>query len=973
MAETRDHYRNALNAAVDILRAESARTDDMISRVASWAAQAQAGFDARASVDVERLKAELRHRFSVTAESATALDDRTEHRPWLPARRGEIGWRLWNRYVTYLERDFGMPPAVVASHAELTDMILDRLEDARREPPWDRRGMVVGSVQSGKTANYLGLICKAIDAGYKLVVVLAGLHNNLRAQTQLRMDEGVLGWDTQKDRRLNTGSSRIGVGKLPDEVPAVHSLTNSSESGDFKKTVADAVGVTLGSDPVVLVMKKNVGLLGHLSRWILAVAGRDDRATGRRWVPNVPLLLIDDEADNASINTRARPGADAADSVSATNGSIRKLLDGFEKSAYVGYTATPFANIFIDPDAGTPEHGEDLFPRSFIINVKPPTNYVGPGRVFGIDGDPDAGVESSVGLPIVRELDDFATSFPPKHDKRHVPPDLPESLRLAIRCFILTCAARRARGQATSHNSMLVHVTRFQDVQGHVVRLVGEEVAGLKRRIELGDGRRKPGLREELEALWRQEYEPVSRATGADAGPGVAWDAVAKELHTAASKIDVLTINGRAKEALEYREHEAEGRTVIAIGGDKLSRGLTLEGLSISYFLRTSRMYDTLMQMGRWFGYRTGYLDLCRLFTTKMLVGWYRHIALAEQELRRQFDYMVHTGATPLQYGLRVRAHPGGMIVTALNKMVHARDLTVSWAGELPQTHVVPKEPDAILANLQATGSLLTSLGPPGSVLPNSTLVWQRVPASQVADYLETLRFPRESAGPTGDRPAAFIRAQFGKSPPELVDWTVMLISKSDAEQQRNIAGHAVGLTVRNPAGQGESALHLKNANILGRGDDALDFVGRRFDRAWLDAVIAKPELEADREWLEAQLGQDAWDVSLALTLLWQGPDVQKVRRPQAGRTEHPNGHVVRVLRPPRTGLLLIYPLSPPPKIVHAAALKIADEPTGLDPNGPPIIGVAASFPTSPTAVSVEYLANTVLGPEMQDDEAYAD
>jgi hypothetical protein len=484
--------------------------------------------------------------------------------------------------------------------------------------------MVVGSVQSGKTANYIGLINKAVDAGYKLIIVLAGIHENLRSQTQLRVDEGVLGFDTQKSRRLNQDNRWIGVGKLPGERLHIHSLTSSAEEGDFNKSIAENIGVMIGSDPVVLVVKKNTkkgnetrpdsGPLGNLLSWILHVAGTDDPTSGRRMVKNVPLLLIDDEADNASINTRGRREANQDDvDVSAINGKIREILKSFEKSAYVGYTATPFANIFVNPDAETPKHGEDLFPRSFIINVNAPSNYVGPAKVFGLRGDADAGIEARDGLPIVRHVplgigelpvNDYAApdAFPPKHKKDHVPTRLPGSLQTAIRAFVVAAAARRARGQGLKHCSMLVHVTRFVDVQNRTVELVKAELRGLQRRLEHGDGQRRPTLMEEFEALWQSDFVPVTKALGPDAGPPVTWEQVAAELHAAAAKIVVMPINGYAAEALDYKEHEVQGRSVIAIGGDKLSRGLTLEGLTVSYFLRTTRMYDTLMQMGRWFG-----------------------------------------------------------------------------------------------------------------------------------------------------------------------------------------------------------------------------------------------------------------------------------------------------------------------------------------------------------------------------------
>lgn len=973
MANTHDYQANARNLAVDILRKEKTKTPELIQQTAARAAQAQTLFDPTALVDVEQLTAELRHLFSVGSEDATALDDFTEHEPWLPSRRAQIQWRFWNRYMTYLERDFGMPPAVVSNLDDLTNMVLERLEDPKRGTTWDRRGMVVGSVQSGKTANYTGLICKAVDAGYKLVIVLAGIHSNLRAQTQLRIDEGVLGFDTQKSRKLNTDSRWIGVGKLPGDRLVVHSLTSSAENGDFNRTMAENIGVMLGGDPVVLVVKKNSRLLGNLLKWVLHVAGADDDSAGKRTIKNVPLLLIDDEADNASINTRAKPGAEDADSVTAINGKIRRILDAFETSSYVGYTATPFANIFINPAAETPEHGKDLFPRSFIINVKAPSNYVGPARVFGLDGDPDAGISGSNGLPVVREIDDFGAAFPPKHTIEQVPAALPDSLKRAIRCFILTCAARRARGQEKKHNSMLVHVTRFVGVQQRVVALISHELKALQLRIELGDGSRVPTISDELEELWNEEFVPVTQTLGDEAGKPLAWAEVHEQLHAAAAKIVVLPINGFAKEALDYKEHEAEGRSVIAVGGNKLSRGLTLEGLSISYFLRTSRMYDTLMQMGRWFGYRPGYLDLCRLFTTRTLKDWYRHIALAEEELRREFDYMVAAGLTPENYGLRVRTHPGGMIVTALNKMSHGQTLELSWAGVLAQTTQLPKEAGKIAANLTATEKLLSALPAPPSVGGRETRVWSGVAAMQVADFVESLRFPPAAARASGEQLAAFIRKQAAKSPSELTSWTVALVSNAQAAAARirQVGDFEVGLIERNPEDQNGTSFALKKANILNPADEGRDFAGRVFDQTWFDAVAGKRELAEDSEWLRGKVGQDSAEIALALTRRWQEGDSPKLRKPVTGETTRPNGRVLRVLRRPENGLLLIYPVLPPGEV------KIDDrsppEPTGLDPAGPPIIGVALSFPTSETTLGIEYRVNKVWGAEMVEDAGYED
>ncbi len=976
MPEPHDHYANARNLAVDILRKEMKRTPELIGEMARKAVQAATIFAPGVTIDAEALTAELRHLFSVGVQDATVLDDHDPkgHVAWLPNKRANTApgfWRFWTRYMTYLERDLAWPPDVVNNLHELTDMILERLEEPSRDGPWDRRGMVVGSVQSGKTANYIGLINKAVDAGYKLVIVLAGIHSNLRAQTQLRVDEGVLGFDTQKSRKLNLNGQWVGVGKLPGDKLVIHSLTSSAEKGDFSKPVAESIGVMIGGDPVVLVVKKNSKLLGNLLKWVRHVAASEESAG--KIIPNIPLLLIDDEADNASINVKDKKGTVGdSDSVSAINGKIREILSTFEKSAYVGYTATPFANIFVNPSAQTDKHGEDIFPRSFIINVKPPSNYVGPVKVFGLDGDSDAGLLAQEGLPIVRQIDDYAlpTAFPPRHKKDHVPVELPPSLKLAIRCFILSCAARRARGHGKKHNSMLVHVTRFVDVQNHVVRLVRDEVVALQRRIEFGDGSRKPTVRDELRELWETEFVPVSQALNEEAGPALTWAQVDAELHAAAAKFVILPINGFAKEALDYKEHEAEGRNVIAVGGDKLSRGLTLEGLSISYFLRTSRMYDTLMQMGRWFGYRPGYLDLCRLFTTGLLSAWYRHIALADAELRREFDYMVAAGFTPEQYGLRVRTHPGGMTVTALNKMCHSQSLELSWAGVLVQSTQLPKDEKRITENLKATETLLSALPAPERVGGHETRIWRNVEATKVANLMEALQLPPQSARASGRQIATFIRQQAAKTEPELTHWTVALISVGQGEHLP-IAGHDIGLVERSAEHQTGDSFGLRKANILSPADEGWDFEEQSFTKEWSDSIADKPELAPDLDWLKNQIGGDARDIALELTRRWQQTEPPKLRVPEKGETKRPNGRVLRLLRRRSHGLLLIYPVQPP--TVVKGENKMPDSPTGILDTKTPVIGVALSFPTSDTVLGVEYRVNRVWDAEIQEDSAYDD
>jgi hypothetical protein len=963
-----DAFNHARAIAVTLLNRQPQRTPEVIRAQVALAVQTTraAGLG---DIDSESLVAQLMHEANVYVPDATIMDDPTDHVEWLPTRRGSIQWRFWSRYEMFLEHEKKLPRPVVDSIGKLTDEILSRLEDPERMPPWDCRGMVVGSVQSGKTANYCALICKAIDAGYRLVVVMAGMHNNLRSQTQYRLDEGVLGRDSQKERQYDQANSLIGVGKLWGGLLPIHTLTNNLDTGDFRASVADTIGVTIGGDPVILVVKKNGNVLRNLLKWVLHVRGEEVLGEKRRMVHGVPLLLIDDEADNASINTKDRKGKTGNENeVTAINGRIRELLDAFEKSAYVGYTATPFASIFINPDAETPRHGEDLFPRSFILNVSPPSNYVSPSRIFGLDGDPDSEIETKQEVPLVRLVNDHEHVFPPKHKKDLTVSRLPDSLASALQCFVLVCATRRARGQSEVHNSMLVHVTRFVDVQHQVAQLVQAQMNSIRRRLAIGEGERRHTLLKELEGLWRNDYAPTSetvRSMSPDERlPAVTWNQVSAELPEAAARIEVKEINGHATDALDYIAHR-QGFSVVAVGGDKLSRGLTLEGLSISYFLRASQMYDTLMQMGRWFGYRPGYLDLCRLFTTDNLRCWYRHIALAEVELRREFDRMKAAGLTPRHYGLRVREHPGGLLITALNKMAHARTQRLSYAGQLVQTSHFSTDPRTVRANFDVVDKFLEGLGGCATAkeVPAAWL-WKQVKPEQLLNDL--LRdFAVASEGWRLQKPELmnFIlrQAQAG----ELTNWTLALVNTRGKAGTWSIAGCDVGIAERTPEGDswGDNGLPLvyatRNSNIQSPSHQALDLAELPLDAATLDDLLMKrtaedggplfaPSEEALlRECYEA--GTNLATAAERLTLLRNPPNSGDAKRPRI------DGQIMRHLRPRSHGLLLIYPLVP------TEGRWSHDE--------KPFIGIAFSFPSSHTARAVDYKVNKIWQTTFRDED----
>ena len=881
------------------------------------------------AVDGEALQRDIESSFNVFMANANVMSDDSDHEPWLEAAREGIDWRFWKRYRQYQLAVSRMPPDAVDKLNDITDMVLGRLESPRRPGAWDRRGLVAGQVQSGKTGNYIGLTCKAIDAGYKLVIVLAGIHNSLRAQTQARVDEGVLGFSTERALRAADGStSLVGVGH--QGFLYVNSFTSRKENGDFNLRVAESIGVAVGgADPVVLVVKKNKSVLTNILRWATSLTAVEDPVTGQKVVQNVPLLIIDDEADQASVDTNGpRRGAVDEYDPPVINGLIRELLNKFQQSAYVGYTATPFANIFIDPEVEHEKAGQSLFPRSFIMSLPAPSNYVGPSRVFGLKEDVTRNIEPLDPLPMVRSIRDWETWIPDRHKKDFVPGPMPGSLREAIVAFVLTVAIRRWRGQAGKHNSMLVHVTRFTAVQKHVRQQVQEELERIQNRFRHAE-RAKDSTWAAARLLFEDDFVAtgyafaVAEDLGDQVGGMPTWDQLAAGLSEAADSISIREVNGTVKDSLDYVDHPG-GLNVIAVGGAKLSRGLTLEGLSISYYLAGSRMYDTLMQMGRWFGYRPGYLDLCRLYTTDELNRRYALITGAAEELYREFDYMVALGSSPREFGLRVQQHPDGLMVTAPNKMRSAQLLSMSFAGGLSETVLFDTSEDARRRNWKALEQLVQDMpGAPLSASEASTIgagaahVWKNVPASFVTTFLDSY-IAHPDAYKVQPKPLRdYIQSRNTDQPVELTNWWVLLANSTSPEATPSFVGHLpVRLTKRK-----------SHSDQVVTGDTG------RFP---IRRLVSPPH-----ERIDIVAGTPEYQEALEITAKMWAESPRKDLREKDPPTE-PAGVACRKVRPATTGVLMLYPLNPREA-----------QPTVWD--GDPFVGFALSFPASDQARPVDY------------------
>ena len=691
-------------------------TDDVIIKIINEKIKSAPEFK---DVDFTNLFEVIRSECGIGKGEITIMSDDIE--PWLSEEKSNINFELWNRYKLYMSQND--PSFPVNDLDDFTDKILDKCVNPKNKNSWDRRGMVVGHVQSGKTSNYVGLINKATDSGYKVIIVIAGTISSLRRQTQERIDDGFIGRSSSAFIRENE-NRLIGVGNLKVETD-IYSLTSSyyksGDEGDFSQYVANRLNIPIGKNPVVFVIKKNKSILENLIDWF----SKNENIKNIDGTPklfDVPALIIDDEADAASVNTTKN-----INDIKTINKLIRTLLNIFNQNTFIGYTATPYANLFISQDHNEDlktivknkeyKIGEDLFPRDFIINIKAPTNYIGASKIFGFE-NPN-GTENEP-LDIFRAIDDFDPPFfrtINKHNKEDLPEYLPKSLEAAIKSFILTCAIRRVRGHEKKHNSMLIHVALLVKWIDKVAYLVNDKMREYKNAIDGND----ETLMNDLKHLYEKDFLPTTENVlenldYTDIRIKIhSWEEIKKELKKAASKIEVRSVHGTRSttnlqyhniEEIDYSRYE-NGFSVIAVGGSRLSRGITLEGLSVSYYLRTTKMYDSLMQMGRWFGYRPGYVDLCRLYTTEQIFEWFNHITMATEEMRDDFDEMTANLQKPKDFKLKVRNHHGLLTITSLAKLNFSQKIEISFSGTNPQTYQLIKTKSAIEHNFKQFKELL--------------------------------------------------------------------------------------------------------------------------------------------------------------------------------------------------------------------------------------------------------------------------
>lgn len=676
--------------------------------------------------DVQRLLKHLETIYSTTQKDGHTL--KTAFKDWYGKEKRAIDFHYWDRLKAYWTQSSILPADVIRSVDEVTDEIMSLVGNPKDKDSWNRRrGLVMGHVQMGKTTNYSALISKAADAGYKLIVVLSGMTNSLRYQTQVRLDKTFVGKSSVSDA---TQAKLYEVANILKGTDATYSprfpFCGTTQISDFSTATARSIGAHQGAfaEPILFVTKKSPVVLEKIRDWLSGLNNGQQL--------DLPLLLIDDEADNASINT-----SKDLDKTTKINERIRSILQTCKQFTYIGYTATPFANIFIDPDSIDEILMEDLFPADFIKSLDPPANYIGSLKLFS-EG-------AKLREQCIREIPkDYVEFLPINHKSTHKLPQLPESLRVAVREYIIFRAIRIEQGYGSMNSAMLINASRFNFVQEQIKEKIDQmlkEYSDAIRSWSMADWEKSPAMRQ-LHDVWTNEFEGTE-------GLEQSWDEVRRSLNDSITSIQAALVNMNGN-GIDYEKAPEDGLHVIGIGGLALARGLTLEGLAVSYALRNVGAADTLLQMGRWFGYRPGYENLCRIHAAEGLIDDFEFVSESVEELRTDFQRMVQLGKTPYDFGLKVRQSPTGIAITAANKMRTATPIYLAedFSTRHIQAHSLHNDDTKNSQNVQASLRFLEFLKDnfPHNYYndtQNHALVWKKIPAAPILDYIKKMDFPQ--------------------------------------------------------------------------------------------------------------------------------------------------------------------------------------------------------------------------------------
>ena len=769
-----------------------------------------------------------------------------------------------------------------------------------------KKGLVVGDVQSGKTANYLGLINMACDFGYKIIVLLAGMTDSLRQQTQTRVDSGFIGAvsDTMSDAEI----TYIGVSD-DAQIQQNYAVPLTNNENDFVKFVKKNLNATSGdfNKPIILVVKKNTSVLKQVVEWL---------KPGFHNINCQNIFIIDDEADNASINTK-KPECDP----SAINGHIRNLYNNFPIASYVGYTATPFANIFVNPEGD--ESYKDLFPSDFIVLLNAPSNYYGAQKVFAYDGD-----VHSRSLRVLNEGEEHF--LPAKHKKDEYRfTELADSLKEAILCFLINNVIRTKRGANKKHRSMLINISVFNIMHGEILETVKRYVEKLRNIIEQDSQKNLENFikNEEMKRLYQIFTGDVEYLDGecdfyGDLREKISWEEIQAGLYDEITKFEVVVINNQnKKERFSYNDSRFgnAGARVIVVGGYVLSRGLTLEGLMVSYFSRSSTAYDSLLQMCRWFGYRPNYEDLCRVYMTPANIMNFRAVIDAVEDLKMQFREMIVKKKKPDDFGLMVRESPDtletSLLITSRNKMYNSGKVirVLKYGGMYSDTSKLYCSKMVNEANGDVIKSLFDSCTSSGfvwkdylsadSVAPRKML--RDIPSKVIADHIKRLKIPFENTKFDVDNLSVYIKdsAAFPK-------WDIVI-----ARGAGDIFYEGSKVVVRSfTKVRGEKIIRVGNNN------------NRIIDPGIFASGLTEDELEEVR----------AKSAGGAITV----PDYLSVKT--------------------RNPLFVIYPMQLNPVSDNEEERQVVSHfwPDGEDEKKP-VFGFAVGFPNKETAEKMTYRANT--------------
>ena len=649
----------------------------------------------------------------------------------------------WQIYRKKLEGK-GFKNDSIDSIERTTKGILQRLNgDTTSSGPI--KGLVIGNVQSGKTANMAALMAMAADYGWNMFIVLSGVIESLREQTQTRLFE---------DLHSNNGTNHWTL---------LEHLSKKSPKGQRAQDCDFQEG-SLNHIKYFTVSLKVKSRLKDLMQWL-----QEDQNKQKQ----MKILVIDDEADQAGINT-----ADiTTEERKAINACIENLVNGktynskdcpvkYKAMNYIGYTATPYANVLNDPKKTS------LYPKDFIVALNVSNEYFGPQQIFGITSGVSS--DSYEGLSIINEITENDHEQI-KHIQKGEESEIPESLKSAIAWFICSTAVMRY-WNIRKPVSMLVHTSQKTRDHQHIADAIDEWFTPINydEIIALCEDVYQEQTENFTKGILRDEYRDYGIPND-EINDYPDYREIEKEIsHIVNLNLNKIRLN--ENEELKYgegihlcidncmnngiNEENEHVRLVypsrqnmpdkapafLVIGGQTLSRGLTLEGLLCTYFLRTTKQADTLMQMGRWFGYRKGYELLPRIWITKKTRQKFEFLSDLDQELRNEINLMEINGISPSECGPRIMNTPSvnTIRITSPNRMQSAETAKYDFSGANSQTQVFSTDEETLKSNYSNALSFIQSLGMPdekGDYLISSNIVWRDVDNDTVECFIRKYRF----------------------------------------------------------------------------------------------------------------------------------------------------------------------------------------------------------------------------------------